>query len=116
MTNSKWTPTGQGNLLLTGDNFVISYRDFSDEAESDGLVDLLAGLATALSGNSEHTKKQKETALCSPDGKFYILNGDFRKDYEGIASQGYDACLTFYKSQMEDHNSVWSNRLPETEV
>jgi hypothetical protein len=50
-----------------------------------------------------------ETALCN-SGKFYILNGDFRKDYRQLAIDGgFDKCFTFFKSRKSEKGSSWSN-------
>jgi hypothetical protein len=40
------------------------------------------------------------TALVDNDQKaFYILQGDYRRDYAGIAHSGYDACVDFFSKQ-----------------
>jgi hypothetical protein len=36
--------------------------------------------------------------------KFYILNGDHRKKYEEIIKQGFDACLSYYKDNINNAN------------
>lgn len=48
-----------------------------------------------------------ETALCK-GGKFFILNGDFRDDYDRLGPQGFDACLAFFKDHSEQKSS-WSD-------
>lgn len=48
-----------------------------------------------------------ETALVL-DGKYYILNGDYRKDYRQLIPQGKEACLAFYKAQPVAKRSSWS--------
>ena len=48
-----------------------------------------------------------ETALVK-NGKYYILNGDFRKEYEEIIDKGFSACKKFFDSKPELHSS-WSN-------
>jgi len=82
------------NYVLKGDDFYISF--LSNEASY-----LLWGYAWANDGD------QDETAICH-DGKFYILNGDYRKEYEELFPQGYDACYTFYLNN-QDKKSSWSN-------
>lgn len=53
-----------------------------------------------------------ETALIDERGgkrgDMLILNGDWRKEYEEIADQGYDACKAFYESKKAEHRSSWS--------
>ena len=78
--DNKWQLTRMGNLFLKGDGFYISYND-----DAPGASDV-------------------ETALCKND-KYFILNGDFREDYEKLISEGFDACKAFY----DKHNNVQSN-------
>ena len=40
--------------------------------------------------------------------QFRILNGDFRKEYEELVSEGFTACLNFYNSKKEKYNSSWT--------
>ena len=40
--------------------------------------------------------------------KYYILNGDFRKDYEKLVKKGYKACKEFYNNNEEEFDSSWS--------
>lgn len=55
----------------------------------------------------EDVKQHTETALVK-DSKFFILNGDFRKEYEKLGSKGWDACFKFYSKKREKHISQWS--------
>ena len=84
---------GAKNLTLDGDGFYISYNSG----------------ATLLLPDSPNG----ETALCVPDSKkynpYYILNGDFRKEYEELIPKGLEACMEFFKSQ-SDKISSWSHR------
>jgi hypothetical protein len=36
--------------------------------------------------------------------KFYILNGDHRKQYEEIIEQGFHKCLSYYKDNINNAN------------
>jgi hypothetical protein len=80
------------NLLLKGKNFYISYNicpcsDFSPfRADNDS----------------------DETALIKDD-KYYILNGDFRKQYLKAFPKGFEACYKVYKRNII-HNSTWTTR------
>ena len=52
-----------------------------------------------------------ETALVKPDdpdNKYRILNGDYRKEYEELVPQGFEACLNFYNERKSDLGSSWS--------
>ncbi len=78
------------NYVLEGDGFYISYNpDFS-------------GFSHWVSDDGSD-----ETALCK-DGKYFILNGDFRDRYEEIIDQGFEACFDFYTKQ--NNVSSWSDR------
>lgn len=103
----KFELTRSGNELLQGDGFFVSFRGTENRPEFLGLLE---GLASLVSGNEDMTIPKPETALVTDeDGRriYRILNGDFRKDYEGLVEQGLNACLTFYDSQ-SDHKSDWS--------
>lgn len=53
----------------------------------------------------------RETALISPDHRYYILNGDFREQYFALAPDGFDACFTFFKARNE--HSSWTSDDPQ---
>lgn len=93
-----WIPSGglSGNLLLRGDGFFISY------ASSAGLRRL--GALGSDNGSDE-------TALCK-DGKYHILNGDFRAAYERLVPEGFEACKKFYDQQSAHADSSWSSVTP----
>lgn len=48
-----------------------------------------------------------ETALVKDD-QYFILNGDFRPEYEAVIDLGFEACLQVYKNNLS-HKSSWSN-------
>ena len=48
-----------------------------------------------------------ETALIKDDN-YYILNGDFRKEYEEIIDKGFQKCLELYYANLEKR-SFWSS-------
>lgn len=78
------------NFILHGDGFYISYNP-----------DPCAGIPFLKSDNG-----CDETALF--DGKYKILNGDFREDYERLAPQGLESCLKFYDKMKEKYDSSWT--------
>ena len=50
----------------------------------------------------------EEIALIK-DKKYYILNGDFRKEYLALAPLGFDACMKFFLENVAEHGSTWSD-------
>ena len=89
---------GKNNYILEGDGFYISYNS----APWGGVFPMFAA-----DNNSD------ETALCIEKGDQilgYILNGDFRKDYEQVVNQGLNACMEIYKKYKKKYNSSWSTK------
>ena len=82
--------TARGNMLANGDGFWISYR-----------------ADTGFMGRVFSGDDGSETALCH-NGKYYILNGDWRDQYAEVINQGFDACLAVFLKNAE-HKSSWSN-------
>lgn len=79
------------NELLNGNGFFISYNpNPCSEIEA---------------WHSDN--KSAETALVYK-GRYYILNGDFRKQYLEVYEQGIEKCLEIFK-QNEAHKSSWSD-------
>lgn len=84
------THNGCGNSILRFDDFFVSYNPnpgwpYSIFASDTG------GAETALVVN----------------GKYYVLNGDFRKDFLTLGEQGLEACMDFY-NEHSDAKSSWS--------
>lgn len=86
----------QHNLTLESDDFYISY--------------LLPNAMTKRYGwGASDDESIGETALIVRDPwDCKILNGDFRKDYETVFSQGYEACLEVFNNN-QDKRSSWSD-------
>lgn len=53
-----------------------------------------------------------ETAIVKDD-KYYILNGDFRAEYEEVIDKGFDACLRVYKAHKDKYDSSWTTGVSE---
>ena len=51
-----------------------------------------------------------ETAICH-EGKFYVLNGDFRTDLEPLIPQGAEACIAFYRENQHARSSWATDEL-----
>jgi hypothetical protein len=79
------------HFVLEGDGFYVSYNK-----------SVYGGL---LSEPTEETALVKEE---EKDDVYYILNGDFRKEYEKLASRGFEACLRFFKEKEKHYGSEWS--------
>jgi hypothetical protein len=79
------------NYVLEGDGFALSYNP------SPG-----GGMSAFQADGGDC-----ETAIVA-DGEYYILNGDWRKEYEKLAPEGLDACMAFYEAHRGKHGSSWS--------
>ena len=88
-----WLNTGgiAGNEVLHAEGFYLSYA--TGHAMS----------VLSMFGSDNHSD---ETALVV-DGEFYILNGDFRREYETLVPKGVDACMAFF-NQHKSQASSWS--------
>lgn len=114
---SKWTKVPGGNNLVLeskDETFFISYNpSAADLPEMDVLGDL-AQLLTALMGepDKDFSNRKEETALIKRNDngihKYSILRGDFRKQYEHLLPEGYEACLKFFKQHEDEYGSDWS--------
>jgi len=84
--------TGPGNYVLNGEDFYISY-------------------APDISGNPYNHPSDNtgdETALVQ-DGRFLILKGDWRDQYEALVDEGYEACVALYRAHKAQSRSRYSN-------
>lgn len=85
-------PYGTNEILTVDEDVYISYN-----ARPGG------GFSMFESDNGG-----SETAIVI-DGKFYILNGDYRERYEAaIAQGGMPDVLKIYASEAEDNGSSWT--------
>lgn len=83
--------TNRSNEVLDGDGFFVSFNANT------------ASMGAFFASDSG----EPETALVKA-GKYLILNGDFRADYERLVPEGYDACVAFFKAN-ETNKSSWSD-------
>jgi hypothetical protein len=79
---------GLGNQCLLGDGFYISYLD--GNLAKKGFEDFPEVIA--MLDDSLH-----ETAIVTIDDKYYILKGDYRKEYEAVIEQGLEACMKVFR-------------------
>lgn len=91
--HTKWEKAGPWNWVRHGKDFYLSFAN--------------TGLGPSFwKGDGDGI----ETALVAPDGTFYILNGDYRKQYDKLFKQGYKACKRFYDQQSAHADSSWSRK------
>ena len=106
----------QGNYTLEADGFYISYRPPTPKEDDPVLAHPISLAMRVLMGVDGHNDEAGETAFCvrasfpTMINPYFVLNGDFRKDYEGLIAAGGKAkeCWEFWLSQSE-HNSIYSN-------
>ncbi len=91
----RMTRMGSTNYLLQGKGFHISYNP------NPG-----ASVMGEIWGSDDGGP---ETALCH-EGKFFILNGDYRESYEKLVPLGYEECKRFYDQQAAHAESSWSGK------
>jgi hypothetical protein len=92
------------NLVLEGNGFYISYNP--NTFNGHGNVTNIANTLGSLIGAEKHTDGE-ETALYG-NNTWYILTGDFRKDYEEAFERGFLACLDVYEKHKAAHRNAWS--------
>lgn len=97
------TPTGAKNYILYDEKneFRISYNDGNHYSEINKVWEW---------GINKESKD--ETALIDQTGDediFYILNGDFRKEFEKEFTKGFSALINLFNSLKEKHESIWSS-------
>lgn len=73
---------------LVGDGFFISY--------------VVAG--SGPTGDETALVKDNKTK----PSNFYILNGDWRKEYKPLIKKGYKECKKFFESKKKEHINFWS--------
>jgi hypothetical protein len=88
-------------LQADGDGFTISYKE-DDENSEFGKIATQLGVKNPFRGDTP-----QETALIK-DGNYYILNGDWRKEYEPLIPQGFEACKALFDENQHARSS-WSN-------
>jgi hypothetical protein len=102
----KWE-TANGGAVAHGEGFGVSWQPRRNPTGGDHLI------------GCDH--KDGETALVKDNGKgkpetYYILNGDWRSQYEALIPQGYLACKAFYDQNAAEHRSRWSEDQNDTAI
>lgn len=92
----KWVTRGKA-IQLDGKDFRISYLPNAKNIMGFGF----------FSGDTD-----TETAIVIDDqqkadkyGRYLILNGDYRKKYEQVFSQGLEACIDVFKENIAEVSS-----------
>lgn len=102
-----WNKAGN-NYTLRGDGFYISYIPAGTDP---GPMDILASVVW---DESNSRQQAGETALCVGEtypklkNAFFILVGDYRRQYEELLPKGIQACLEFYFAQPKSERSWWT--------
>ena len=106
----KWKKLSD-NEVLNGKGFYISYN--SDTSTSKMGLGMFLNKLGGLMGGLEDDGRA-ETALVKKGKKnvFYILNGDFRKQYEKLFPS-FNKCLKFFMENKENW-SKWSTGIEES--
>lgn len=102
MKTKAWIRLGS-NSILEGDGFYVSYNP-NTSSEHNILTDM-ANMLGADVDDGEETALVKEE---DPTNIFYILTGDFRKEYEQIVDKGFADCLKFFKEMQSKFGNNWS--------
>jgi hypothetical protein len=97
-TKITWAATSFGNMILEGDGFFISFRPSSSR------MPLVCFDPDTDQGETCLALAKKGEAI-----EYYILNGDFRKEYEAVFDQGLQECMVVYATLQVEHRSTWSN-------
>ena len=105
VVSNSFTGLKENNYILKGNGFYVSYNPDTGRSKIGAMFDDVLNMFRAILG--EPLGGGEETALVKDD-KFYILNGDFRKEYEKLISKGFDACYKFYLKKKKKYGSSFS--------
>ncbi len=96
------------NYVLQGKEFYISYNKNVRSSRLGGLLDDI--LHSAVGEDKNYTGEETALVKKGEDNKFYILNGDFRKEYEKVFTKGFKACYKFYLKNKKEKGSILSEK------
>ena len=95
---NSFTGLEYNNMILQGKDFYLSYNPDTKRSKVGNAMDSLINMFSGKDDGGE------ETALCKDD-IFYILNGDFRKEYEKLFPKGFKGCKKFFDSKKKYQSS-----------
>lgn len=108
------------NEVLNLDDFYISYNPSSkvnkEELREQAILDEQFNVVELLDSLSERfldVDRGEETALCK-NGEYYILNGDYRKEYiEALnkSDNDFEYCLYSVFGVNNKNKSTWSGEI-----
>lgn len=90
---------GGGNHVLSCGQFSISYQP------NQHLTPFAPILDCETPDGETALRDERDPEKC----RFYILNGDWRKEYAELALKGFEACIEFYLSNKGEYGSGWSD-------
>lgn len=92
---------GGGNYILQNDDVLVSYQPWKEVSGSNNMFEIVA---TAITGDD--TVSDETALMC--DDTWYILKGDWRKEYEKLFPDK-KKCIAFYKKMKPKHGfDKWS--------
>ena len=88
---------GGVNYLLEGDdpNFFISYNPNP-------------GCGISIFGSDDESAETALVVRNKGSYRYFILNGDFRHEYEKVLDSGLAACMAVYDKNKAEHDSSWT--------
>lgn len=93
--NNKW--------VFIKPSYVLQAKDFHISYTKD-TTNLHPGFAP------DADSKQETALYVEKKDSYYILKGDWRKEYEEVFHLGLKACLEVYKKNKENSKSQWGNK------
>ena len=96
--------------VVGGNNYILSEGTFYISYNPNTANDMMSRFFTQLANSSgRNVQDGEETALTDTiKDKWFILEGDFRKEYEEAFPKGLEACMEVYKKNIAKR-SEWSN-------
>lgn len=100
------------NEVLRGDNFLVSYNPDTAQVRAAMEITKIGNLMAEAMDAKQRFDDGAETALVFTDEegrrRYWILKGDFRKEYEPLVPQGLSACQDFFMLHPAEA-SPWSD-------
>lgn len=104
-TTAKWKLTPHGNEIKKVGKAHLSYRAEMPDTPIDELIVWFAPLV----GQTVKSRVGKNETALNVNNTWYILNGDFRKDYDKCKT--VSDCLKVYKKNIKHRSDFSTDRL-----